>query len=186
MCSLQIEGELEKDSLAKATYQVRNQKKKKSKTNQNIPKIHDSQRKIFRTCTPSVRSARSCSTTTSRSSTRATPRQRTPSTRALSTRWRSPFQLKYIHILTHIQNAKSKLEIFTFKPLSGYGAEGRTCPAPLAGDGEGDSLWHCSGPDQGIACFAFNHRLRCTHWYRTRPKIKHKEKFQTKEKPKQG
>ena len=164
---------------------MRNQKKKKSKTNKNIPKIHDSQRKIFRTCTPSVRSARSCSTTTSRSSTRATPRQRTPSTRALSTRWRSPFQLKYIHILTHIQNAKSKLEIFTFKPLSGYGAEGRTCPAPLAGDGEGDPLWHCSGPDQGIACFAFNHRLRCTH-LPNKLDQRSNTKFQTKEKPKQG
>ena len=159
MFSSQIEGELEKDSLAKATYQVRNQKKKKSKTNKKNPKIHDSQRKIFRTCTPSVRSARSCSTTTSRSSTRATPRQRTPSTRALSTRWRSPFQLKYIHILTHIQNAKSKLEIFTFKPLSWYGADGRASPAPLAGNEEGDSLWHCSGPDQGIDLLRFSPKM---------------------------
>ena len=133
MFSSQIEGELEKDSLAKATYQVRNQKKKKSKTHKKIPKIHDSQRKIFRTCTPSVRSARSCSTTTSRSSTRATPRQRTPSTRALSTRWRSPFQLKYIHILTYIQNAKSKPEIFTLNLFQGMVLKGERALPPWLG-----------------------------------------------------
>ena len=41
----------------------------------------------------------------------------------------------------------------------GHGVEGRTCPAPLAWDGEGDSLWHCSGPDQGIDLLRFSPKM---------------------------
>ena len=148
----QIEGELEKDSLAKATYQVRPEKHWRG----FWPK------KTFpRTCTPSVRSARSCSTTTSRSSTPATLRPRTPSTGALSTKWRWQSEKKYFNFLTY---------------FPGHGVEGRTCPAPLAWDGEGDSLWHCSGPDQGIDLLRFSPKMHL--WL----DLKKQTKDQTQEK----